>query len=342
MSQINLERLRIRQSFFVPIRREKLKTSIYAELIKDYGKQHPLSAIRQWTIEEHGNVITFTINYGYIYVLLSSPPVKDTPEEVKKRIEEYENKPAGVRISEARKLRRFCLPDKIYVTIIRSEERGCEIEVECLPNLYGVISQLGETEVHEHEMQDAHITCERFLRTIFIGGLSGTVLAEKKITLPRQTKAQLLINDISTRRITEKINEMLDSATGEVLIFGWIGTFLLKKLRELKEKGLVIKVITGNVKTIRQDPMKKEKERAMKELISIIGKDRISVKLEFHGRAVVVDNKALIGSMDLDSYSLTGTRIEFATYTEDPEIVRSLRNYFNRLFTPWKEKKQKS
>lgn len=78
----------------------------------------------------------------------------------------------------------------------------------------------------------------------------------------------------------------------------------------------------------------------MKESISIIEKDHISLKPEFHGRAIVVDNKALIGSMDLDSYSLTGTRIEFAAYTEDPKIVRSLRNYFNQIFIPWNEEEK--
>ena len=53
------------------------------------------------------------------------------------------------------------------------------------------------------------------------------------------------------------------------------------------------------------------------------------------GRARIVDNKAIIGSIDLDSYSLTGPRIEFAVYTEDVEIVRKLRSYFKQKFNYW-------
>lgn len=174
------------------------------------------------------------------------------------------------------------------------------------------------------------------MQKIFEGGLSATLVTEKKKE-PVRPKVESLINDTSTRQITEKIDAMFTGATGEILIIGWVGTILLNKLRELKEKGVKIKVITGNVKTIRQDPMRKEKERAIKELISIIGKKNISKKPEFHGRTIVVDNKALVGSMDLDSYSLTGTRIEIATYTEDPEIVRNLRDYFNRIFSPLKK-----
>jgi phosphatidylserine/phosphatidylglycerophosphate/cardiolipin synthase-like enzyme len=82
--------------------------------------------------------------------------------------------------------------------------------------------------------------------------------------------------------------------------------------------------------------MRKEKEKAFAELLAFIGKESISTKSEFHGRAIIVDNKAIIGSMDIDSYSLTGARIEFAVYTEDPEVVRKLRNYFNQTFSPLK------
>jgi hypothetical protein len=44
--------------------------------------------------------------------------------------------------------------------------------------------------------------------------------------------------------------------------------------------------------------------------------------------------------MDLDSYSLTGTRNEFAIYTEKVESVRNIRNYFNNIFTPLKKQSE--
>jgi hypothetical protein len=61
------------------------------------------------------------------------------------------------------------------------------------------------------------------------------------------------------------------------------------------------------------------------------------ISRDFHGRAIVIDNKAFIRSMDLDSYSLTGPRIEFAIFTENPKIVRSIRKYFNASFSPAKK-----
>jgi len=334
MSEIDLERLRVRQSYFIPIRREKLAEVILKELEKESA---PIG-IPCWDMEEHGNSFSFSADLEYSYIVLSF-----TGEVSAKKIRELSKKydslnlPSRLRASIGN--RRACYPFDIYVNIIKSDERGCEIEVECLPTLYRQISQLGRRDFDEPEVQDAYITCERYLRTLFLGGLSGTLISEKKIT-PLQQKTEFLINDVSLRQITEKLDKMLDDVTGEILILGWMGTFLVKKLRELREKGIIIKIITGNVNTIRQDPMRKEKETAMKELISIIGKDHISIRPDFHGRAVVVDNKALIGSMDLDSYSLTGTRIELAMYTEDSEIVRCVRNHFNKTFAPLKEEEK--
>ena len=127
---------------------------------------------------------------------------------------------------------------------------------------------------------------------------------------------------------------MLNEATSEVLFCGWVGTFLLPELRAIKEKGVNIRVITHQSSELKGKPGKQDVERAFSELISIIGKDHISRRPECHCRVLVVDNKALIGSMDLNSISLTGTHREIALYTEDPDIVRTIRKYLKKFFSP--------
>jgi hypothetical protein len=206
--------------------------------------------------------------------------------------------------------------------------------------MYRVLTQLsGKEEPSDALIQDAVISCERFLKTIFVGGLGATSLSEKKIAIPKR-QVEFLINDATHRQIHEKLEDMLDNAVTEILIFGYMGTIFVNKLQHLKQNGVRIKLITGSIKAIRQDVMRKEKETAMAELIKLIGNYNICSNPNFHGRALIVDNKALIGSMDLDSYSMTGARIEFATYTEDPEMVRALRMYFEQIFTPSKEEQE--
>ena len=343
MTAIDLERLIVRQTYFIPIEESKLKDSILKELKAAESK---IPTVHSWYFgEEHKRSFTcdFSYKHHFVYKGTLGKRGAEFKELVKQKVKEYEEGLPEIFYKELRK-KVGDTPDSIHVHIIKVEKEGCTCEVECFPILYRQLRQLPDKreEVSEFKLQNAYLVSKRFLKDTFEGGLSATLIAEEKKKIPKET-VMLLINDVSFRQITEKIHGLLDEATVQILVIGWIGTILLKKLRELKGKGLEVKVITGSVKSIRQDPMRKEKERAMKELISIIGKENISIKPEFHGRTIVVDNKALIGSMDLDSYSLTGARIEFALYTEDPEIVRSLRNYFTRIFTPWKEReKQKS
>lgn len=335
MPTVDLERLRVMQSYFVPVRREEIAERIFKEISKSLP---PVYGMDAWDTDERENCIHFGLCLDYFYVL-SKCQSNVSREQLRKLREDY-GKLIPQDSLKAMKIARAGQPSDLYVNIVGCENNGCKIDVECNPILYRWISQLYETNVNEVQTQEAAISCERFLRTVFVGGMSGTPLAEKK-TAPHKGGTEFLINDVSLRQIYEKLKEMLDNATTEILVFGYIGTIFVKNLQELKQKGVKIKVITGNIKSIRQDDMKKEKEKAMEQLVLTIGKRNISSKPDFHGRAVIVDNRALVGSMDLDSYSMTGARMEFATYTEDPETVRTLRNYFERIFEPWKGEEEK-
>ena len=339
MSTIDLDRLIVRRTYFVPIKASEVKNAILTELA---STEKEINGISSWNItEEHKYSAEYSYSYQYCYVEKELAGVVEKQDKFKQLVMEkaleFEKGYPHI-LYEVCETLRDNLPIRIYASIIKRHENGCTCEVECLPILYDKIGMelMKLEDVTDFNVQDAIVTCGRFVRHIFESGFSSTLIKEEKKEVLKPSM-MFLVNDVRTRQITEKITAMVDEATNEILIFAWMGTFLLRKLRELKEKGVEIRVITGNVKGLRQDVMRREKERAMKELISIIGKDHISIKPEFHGRAIIVDNKALIGSMDLDSYSLTGTRIEFATYTEDPETVRNLRNYFNRIFSPWKE-----
>ena len=233
------------------------------------------------------------------------------------------------------------LPVVIHVFVAHTEEKGCTCSIECFPALYEKMRRkVLKTRPTEFDIQDAYTTCRRFLKNIFEGGLSATLILEEKKE-PLKPTAQLLINDQASRQILDKIEEMLEQATGEVLLCGWIGTLLLPKLKEIKQKGVNIRVVTHKEKELKGKPGHQDVQRAFQELISTIGEDSISIRPECHCRVVVVGNKALIGSTDLNAISLTGAHRELAIYTEDPEIVRNLRKYFNEIFSPLSKEKAK-
>jgi len=251
---------------------------------------------------------------------------------IEEKSEEYKNKLPDIHIKILSRLRGN-IPFKLIVSNIRPEEEGCTCNVKCFPVLYEKLSlrRIGANKVDEFDVQDAIVTCGIFVEDIFTG-LSATLISEKRKESLKPS-AQLLINDQVSRQILDKIAEMLDQATAEVLLCGWIGTLLLPKLKEMKQKGVSIQVVTHKAKELKGKPGHQDVQRAFRELVSILGKDNISINPECHCRFVVVDNKALIGSMDLNAISLTGSHRELAIFTEDPEIVRNVRNYFNGIFS---------
>lgn len=83
-------------------------------------------------------------------------------------------------------------------------------------------------------MQDARISCERFLKAIVIGGLEGKEIAKVEKETP---KWDFLINDANCRNMKNRIQSILENATGEVLLIGWVGMELIPQLKKLKDKG---------------------------------------------------------------------------------------------------------
>ena len=341
MSTIDLERLIVRQTYFIPIQSRELPTAI----LKELGAPFPvIGGVYSWNIPESHELsfhFLFSVKYAFLFDLTWGMNLNTTKckQLVKEKLKEFvELGTEGFR----RELKaiRADKPEHVYVSVVREEKNGCVCRVECLPMLYEQLRYFDDIEPSNFEIQDSYLSCKRFLETIFQGGLSATLVSEKKKELLKPV-AQLLINDQASRMILDKIEGMLEQATGEVLLCGWIGTLLLPKLTEMKEKGVKIRVITHKEKELKGKPGHQDVQRAFQELISMISKDNISIRPECHCRVVVVDNKALIGSMDLNAISLTGSHRELAIYTEDPEIVRNLRKYFNEIFSPLSKEKAK-
>lgn len=340
MAIIDLERLIVRQTYFVPFSISITKTRILQELNRPYPQIIELTA---WRMAEIGSHVEYFYSYRYSatedYLIKKGTLLKPEKNEIREFLREYDSKFPESGFEEV-KSRRVSLPDMLHVTF-KATEGGCQCKVECLPVLYRRLSQhISEELPDDFHIQDTFLTCKRFVETLFEGGLSATIISEEKKE-PSKPTAQLLVNDQTSRQIIGKIGEMLGQATGEVLLCGWIGTLLLPKLKEINQKGVNIRMITHKDTELKGKPGHRDVQTAFRELISMIGKDNISIRPECHCRVVVVDNKALIGSMDLNAISLTGSHRELAIYTEDPEIVRNLRKYFNGIFSPLSKEKAK-
>jgi len=276
----------------------------------------------------------FKLDYPHLYarVTLSQEEKPLTPENVKSKMKKYLTNPFDCwdlvqRVSSDHR------PAEVSYIILEERTDECVTDVRCIPMLYyKVARQLEDRSPDKMLTQDVRIQSEEFLDEVFIGGLGGKEIAQRK----ESVVWELMINDVSKHQVTGKIYEMLEDAASSVLLMGWVGTELIPKLKELKDVGVSIKAITHKPSE-RKAPVSGAIQKGYTELVKLVGLENVSVNPLLHGRAIIVDNKALVGSMDFNAHSLSGEHIEFAIYTEDVVVVRSLRTYFEKMFKPLKE-----
>lgn len=298
--------------------------------------KHLIPGCKKWNIsyQKETQYFEFTLNYEFQWIIRM---IKDWDSKVdikKMQKEFYKNMPDN--IDYCRLNLRYNIPHQLRGLIIKINDFGCICQAECIPMLYEKISLgiISLEELSEFQVQDSQRESLNFLDRVFIGGLGAEQIQEAPLISHR---LEILVNNTNKREITERIDSLLDDATGEVLICGWIGTHFIPKLKEIKSKGVNIRFITHKPQEAKGQPWRGDIEKAYGELCGEFGLENICIDPSMHGRMIIVDNKAIIGSMDLNSYSLTGAHTEFAIYTEEPEIVRRLRTQFNAKFKPLKE-----
>lgn len=280
--------------------------------------------------------ISYMLNPQYSYLVKFLSPFTDTRGiESKRKFEElskkYHQNGDEIAAKEILNLRHE-IPESLDIFVSNATVSSCVCHALCMPAIYTKISKrmVSINDLDEFTVQNAHFTSLRFLDQIFIGALNGEPIEE----IPTLPQARLVTNASLTRDITNLVDDLLQKATGEVLICGWIGTRCVPKLRELVSKGVKVRIITHQPSDAKNQPFRDEVHEAFNLLCSYVGKENICADDNMHGRTIIVDNKALIGSMDLTSSSLTGPHTEFAIYTEQPESVLELRNLFNARFKP--------
>lgn len=319
---VDLNKLIAKKSYLVPIKASEICEKLLKELnISDH-----------WVVvETHPRSATFKLDYRekYANFKLAHENKQLTQRNLTLKRMEFDTNPFkwGTWVQEQLVNE---VPAELRYIVSEENLTGCIVRASCKPVLYYKITR--QIPYPDSDLQNVRIQCEEFLDHVFIGGLGAKEMPERG----EVSGWKLLINDVHNRQITEKIYEMLRDATTCVLLMGWVGTDCLPKLKELKSKGVTIRSITHKPNEFKS-PVPADIQKGYGELIELLGLNNISVNPLLHGRALIVDNKALIGSMDFNSHSLSGQHVEFAIYTEDADTVRSLRSYFESIFKPLKE-----
>ena len=170
MSDTNdLKSLIFTQTLHVPIAKEDLFNSILEQLFKLF----PPITIENWWFHQEAwdysqseNYMDFCLKPEYFYILHktdSSTPLK----EYERLKTEFKKNPNTI-MKTAPSFIRNDYPYRIHIDVLKTDESGCDIEIECHPFLYLNIT-LFKAKVDNLEKQDAVLSFERHLKTLAIG-----------------------------------------------------------------------------------------------------------------------------------------------------------------------------
>jgi len=322
---VDLNKLIAKKRYLVPIEASQLSRALFDQL----------NIIGTWIImSSRPKSARFCVNYEkeYARMILMNEGKPVTEENIALKAKEFEKNPikCGDIVQLGSSDER---PAEVLYIIAEETVEGCVVDTTCRPMVYSKIARhLGCEIPDELRVQAIRMRSEEFLNEVFIGGLGAKKSSERK----ENVTWEILINDVSNRQITHRVYKMLEDATTRILLMGWIGTELLPKLKELKDVGVAVKAITHKPSELKGH-VPRGLQKGYTELTKMLGLDNVSVNPLLHGRAIIVDNKAIVGSMDFNAHSLSGEHIEFGIYTEDVNVVRKLGSYFEKMFRPLKE-----
>lgn len=165
---IDLKSLIFKKTWHVPIVKKELFKKISIELSKLFP---PINInawwfyLDAWNYSESENYMDFSLKPVYFYVRFKSNS-NTTAKEYEKLKTEFEKDYKSV--SKIPLFFRNDYPYKMHVDVLKTDDSGCDIDIECYPFLYFNILDF-KAKIDKLEKQDAVLSFERHLKTLAIG-----------------------------------------------------------------------------------------------------------------------------------------------------------------------------
>lgn len=230
------------------------------------------------------------------------------------------------------------VPTKVFSIQMTSHyaENSYELDARCEPFLVEKAHRqvLSKEEASRTNLDLAFEEACRFLDAVFVGGMNCDTILRPRPLNSWKTTHSLLVNISKTRtQLTDSLIESLIASKKEVLVTGWIGSYIIPHLKRCHDRGVEVKIVTHKPELAEGSRGAKDKAMAFAELSRFLSPDLIRILGSCHARMVLVDEVvAFVGSMDLDSEALA-ERDEMAVMSNDPTVIGNARTAFQELFS---------
>jgi hypothetical protein len=159
------------KTLHIPVPKEKLFDKITIELFK----LNPPIVVDPWyfyqpawncsNFEEY---MDFKVDLEYFYMLKKIPLSRKVESKDYERIRREYRKNVEKMIDNQPSFLHDGDPYKIHIDVLRNDDSGCDIELECRPFLYYNLVKF-KANINDLEKQNAILGCERFLKTLTTG-----------------------------------------------------------------------------------------------------------------------------------------------------------------------------
>lgn len=215
-------------------------------------------------------------------------------------------------------------------------QNNYELDARCQPTLVEqahrrLITKKGTSEV---TLDLAFEEVCRFLDSVFIGGMNcDRILSPRSLRSGKSTHT-VLVNVSKTRtQLTDVLLESLKRASKEILVVGWVGSYILPLLKSCVERGVDLKIITHKPEQAEGSRGGRDKATTFAEMPKFLRADSVRILPSCHARMIIVDEAtAFVGSMDLDSEALA-ERDETAIMSNDMAVIGDAKAAFQEFFS---------
>jgi hypothetical protein len=167
----DISSLIFKQTLYVPIARKDLFKAIVNELFELFRpiQVEPMLFYQPaWYFSESAEYMDFSLNPEYFYIWKNISPIEPTQLRKLEKLRTEYKKNAEKIIADTPSYISNGYPFKIHIDVLKTDESGCEIEVECHPFLYYNIVNF-KNKVDKLSKRNALLRCERYLKTLATG-----------------------------------------------------------------------------------------------------------------------------------------------------------------------------
>ena len=148
-----------------------------------------------------------------------------------------------------------------------------------------------------------------------------------------ESKYSFVYNSIDEKSLKTKVEEFFKGAEEgeEILITGWIWSFAIRFLKDLKKRNIKFRIITHKHSSPKRGQRASDEYEVFTQVLTKEFSDNVRILGKLHSRLLISEKKALVSAADLTKDSHEG-KFEAGISTTDGLMILKLIKFFEKMW----------